>query len=162
MSYAHVHLYEKAWMWTASFIILGFVSAIGLGAYLGAQHPASHVETIDPRSARQDARFAEPGVKVRTDGSAEVIVLAQMFSFMPSEIRVPSGKPITFRLTSPDLIHGFQIVATNGNTMVVPGYVSQFTTVFDTPGNYLIVCNEYCGLGHHMMHGRLIVEGVQP
>jgi cytochrome c oxidase subunit 2 len=159
MNDATVELYERVWMWAAVVLIAFFMSAIAYGAYAGTQHPASHIETIDPRSAREDARFAQPGVTVRPDGSAEVVVLAQMFSFAPNEIRVPAGKPITFRLTSPDLIHGFQIVATNGNTMVVPGYVSQFTTVFDSPGTYLIVCNEYCGLGHHMMHGRLVVEG---
>ena len=64
---------------------------------------------------------------------------------------------VTFRLTSVDVIHGFQIVGTNANTMVVPGYVSEFTTVFDRPGEYLIVCNEYCGLSHHVMHATLIV-----
>jgi cytochrome c oxidase subunit 2 len=42
--------------------------------------------------------------------------------------------------------------------MVVPGYVSQFTTTFATPGEYLIVCNEYCGTGHHLMFAKLIVE----
>jgi len=29
--------------------------------------------------------------------------------------------------------------------------------VFNTPGNYLIVCNEYCGIGHHSMVSRLYV-----
>ncbi len=40
--------------------------------------------------------------------------------------------------------------------MVVPGYVSQFTTQFPA-GEYLVVCNEYCGVGHHMMSGKLKV-----
>jgi cytochrome c oxidase subunit 2 len=162
MSYEQVELYDKFWMWAAALMIATFMGVVGYGALSGSQHPASHVETIDPRTAREDARFAQPGVTLRPDGSAQVIVLAQLFSYSPNEIRVPVGKPVTFRLTSPDVIHGFQIVGSNGNTMVVPGYVSQFTTVFNTPGNYLIVCNEYCGLGHHMMHGTLIVEGKQP
>ncbi len=161
MNDLHVDAYESVWMWLAALIIVLFTAAIGYGAYAGTQHPASHVETINPKTARQDARFAKPGVIQHGDGSVEVIALAQMFSFAPSEIRVPAGKRVTFRLTSPDVIHGFQIVATNGNSLVVPGYVSQFTTVFKEPGNYLIVCNEFCGLGHHMMHGRLIVEGAR-
>jgi cytochrome c oxidase subunit 2 len=40
--------------------------------------------------------------------------------------------------------------------MVIPGYVSQFTTRF-APGEYLVACNEYCGVGHHMMASRLKV-----
>jgi cytochrome c oxidase subunit 2 len=87
-----------------------------------------------------------------------VVVVAMMFAFENAEIRVPAGRPVTFRVTSTDVTHGFQIVGTNGNTMVVPGYISQFTTVFRDPGEYLIVCNEYCGLGHHIMSAKLIVE----
>jgi cytochrome c oxidase subunit 2 len=46
--------------------------------------------------------------------------------------------------------------------MVVPGYVSQFTTTFTRSGEYLITCNEYCGIAHHMMVGKLIVKAEQP
>jgi hypothetical protein len=31
---------------------------------------------------------------------------------------------------------------------------SQFTTVFSRPGDYLIVCHEFCGNRHHAMFGR--------
>jgi len=75
---------------------------------------------------------------------------------------IPAGQRVTFRMTSTDVTHGFLIVGTNANTMLVPGYVSQFTTVFQRPGEYLIVCNEYCGLGHHLMSAKLIVEEAKP
>jgi cytochrome c oxidase subunit II len=152
-----VHLYEKAWMWAAGAIILVFLSSILFGALAQASAPPSHVETIDPTTARTDPRFAQPGVTIHDDGSATVVALSQMFSFAPMEIRVPANRPVTFRLTSPDIIHGFQVVGTNGNAMVVPGYVTEFTTTF-APGDYLIVCNEYCGIAHHIMQGRLIAE----
>ena len=29
---------------------------------------------------------------------------------------------------------------------------------FDEPGEHLLVCHEYCGIGHHTMAGRFIVE----
>jgi cytochrome c oxidase subunit 2 len=74
-------------------------------------------------------------------------------------IRVPVRTPVTFRVTSSDVLHGFQIVGTNVNLTVSPGYVSEVTTTFARPGEYLIVCNEYCGLAHHLMQGRVIVEG---
>jgi cytochrome c oxidase subunit 2 len=116
------------------------------------------VETIDPKSVWTDPRFANRGVEQTPGGSVRVTGIAMMFAFQPGEIRVPAGKKVTFRLTSADVVHGFQIVGTNANAMVVPGYVTQFSTVFERPGEYLIVCNEYCGLGHHMMMGKLIVE----
>jgi cytochrome c oxidase subunit 2 len=152
-----VHLYEKAWMGAAAAMIAVFLGSILFGALAQASAPPSHVETIDPTSARTDPRFAAPGVTLNPDGSATVVVLAQMYAYLPTEIRVPAHRPVTFRLTSPDVIHGFQIVGTNGNTMVIPGYVSEFTTLFE-PGDYLIVCNEFCGIAHHIMQGRLIAE----
>ena len=152
-----VHVYEKAWMGAAALMIAVFVCSILFGALAQASTPPSHVQTIAPTTARQDPRFAAPSVTVNPDGSATVVVLAQMYAFAPAEMRVPAHRPVTFRLTSPDVIHGFQIVATNGNTMVIPGYVSEFTTTFQ-PGEYLIVCNEFCGLGHHIMQGKLIAE----
>jgi cytochrome c oxidase subunit 2 len=54
------------------------------------------------------------------------------------------------------------VTGTNANTMIVPGYISQFTTVFDAPGDYLVTCHEFCGNGHHAMYGRIIVERAAP
>ncbi len=156
----NVDFYEKIWMWAAVGIIVVFLASIGITTFGMAIQPPSHVEMIDPETVLADEEFGDPGVTINVDGSATVVVRAFMYGFVPNEIRVPRGRPVTFRLTSPDVIHGFQIVGTNGNTMVVPGYVSQFTTRFDRAGEYLIVCNEYCGLGHHVMAAKLIVEDV--
>lgn len=153
----NVPLYEKIWMYLAGGIIVSFLVMVFAGVASSALQPPSHVETIDPAAVWTDARFATRGVTVSETG-ATVVAVGMMFAFNPSEIRVPAGRPVTFRLTSVDVIHGFQIVGTNANTMLVPGYVSQFTTTFARPGTYLIVCNEFCGLSHHLMYGTLIVE----
>ncbi|HWC72359.1 MAG TPA: cytochrome c oxidase subunit II, partial [Gemmatimonadales bacterium] len=156
----NVPLYEKLWMWASGTLIVAFVATIVVGLAGSALQPPSHVETIDPTKVWSDPRFKQRGVAATSNG-ATVVMIAMMFAYQPAEIHVPAGKPVTFRLTSADVIHGFEIVGTNGNTMVVPGYVSQFTTVFHTPGEYLIVCNEYCGLSHHLMSAKLIVEGAR-
>jgi cytochrome c oxidase subunit 2 len=154
----HVDFYEKLWMYAAVGIIVIFLASMGYTTFGRAIQPPSNIETIDPATVRSDEEFGSPGVTINADGSATVVIQAFMFAFLPNEIRVPRARDVTFRLTSPDVIHGFQIVQTNGNTMVVPGYVSQFTTRFNRAGEYLIVCNEYCGLGHHLMSAKLIVE----
>jgi cytochrome c oxidase subunit 2 len=154
----NVPLYEKIWMWAAGAVIAAFLLTVVVGFAASALQPPSHVETIDPAKVFSDPRFAKQGVTETADG-ATVTVVAMTFAFLPEEVHVPAGKPVTFRVTSVDVVHGFEIVGTNGNTMVVPGYVSQFTTTFATPGEYLIVCNEYCGTGHHVMSAKLIVEG---
>ncbi|HEX9691909.1 MAG TPA: cytochrome c oxidase subunit II [Gemmatimonadales bacterium] len=154
----HIHVYERVWMWSAAGIIALFLSMIAFATISQGRIPPSHVETVDPRSIWTDARFANRGVTVAADGSVTVTLIAMMYAFQPNEIRVPPGRPVTFRIASADVVHGFQIVGTNGNTMIVPGYVSQFTMTFPESGEYLITCNEFCGVGHHGMYATLIVE----
>jgi cytochrome c oxidase subunit 2 len=157
-----VERYETIWMWGAGLLIIMFLGAIGLTAGLAAVHPPSHIETVDPAALDAHPEFGSPSVTTRPDGSVVVSVVAAMFSFAPDPIEVPVNRPVTFRLTSSDVIHGFQVVGTNANAMVMPGYVSQFTITFSRPGEYAIACNEFCGLAHHMMVGKLIVKGEQP
>jgi len=154
----NVDLYERIWMWGAAVIVAVFLVAIGVSTFAYAVRPPSHVETIDPSAVMQDPRFATPGVTTAADGSVHVTMVAMTFAFLPNEVHVPVGKPVTFRITSMDVTHGFEIAGTNANTMVVPGYVSQFTYTFTTPGERLVVCNEYCGTGHHTMQGKVIVD----
>ena len=48
----------------------------------------------------------------------------------------------------------------NINTQIVPGYEMVLTLTPDTSGDQTIICNEYCGIGHHMMTGKIyITEG---
>jgi len=154
----NVELYERIWMWVAAGLLALFLCAIFVSAGVNAIQPPSHIETVDPTTLATNPEFGTPGVKVQPDGSVVVSVVAQMFSFSPDPIEVPANRPVTFRLTSPDVIHGFEVVGTNANAMVIPGYVSQFTVTFKNPGEYLIGCNEYCGTMHHNMVGKLIVK----
>ena len=154
----HVHLYERIWMWAASALIVMFLGAILLTTVTQAVQPPSHVETVDPTNLAAVPEFAEPAVRTMSDGRVVVSVLAGMFAFAPDPMEVPANVPITFRLTSQDVVHGFQVVGTNANAMAIPGYVSQFTVTFDTPGEHTIACNEYCGLMHHAMVGKVIVK----
>ena len=157
-----VEFYERIWMWAAAGLIALFLGAILLGAGLQAVQPPSHIETLDPTQLANHPEFGSPKVTTREDGSIVVPVRAEMFSFAPDPIEVPANKPITFRLTSADVMHGFEVVGTNANAMAIPGYVSQFTVTFPKAGEYPIVCNEYCGGLHHYMVGHLIVKATTP
>jgi cytochrome c oxidase subunit 2 len=65
---------------------------------------------------------------------------------------------VTFTLASPDVNHGLVLTGTNANVMVIPGQISQVTARFDRPGEYLWVCPEYCGFGHHQMYGKVVAR----
>ena len=158
----HVELYERIWMWAAGALILVFLGVILVTAGLHATAPPSHIETVDPTALDSHPEFGEPGVTETPDGGIKAVVVASTFFYDPDPIEVPAGRPVTFRITSSDVIHGFQIVGTNANAMAIPGYVSQFTLTFARPGEYVITCNEYCGLMHHAMVGSLHVREAQP
>ena len=152
----NVDLYERIWMYGTAGMLALFFGSTAVSALGRRIQPPSHVETIDPRTALGDPRFATRGVWQDDQGGVHVTVVGMMFVWLPDQVTVPADTPVTFHLTAIDVTHGYQIVRTNGQTMVIPGYVSQFTTRF-APGEYLIACNEYCGLGHHAMAGRLTV-----
>lgn len=93
--------------------------------------------------------------------SYEVNVVARMWFFdfggNQNEITIPTVSRVTFFLTSADVIHGFKIINKDINIMAVPGVIGRLETTFDKPGEYLIVCYEYCGIGHQGMYGKIKV-----
>ncbi|HET8624485.1 MAG TPA: cytochrome c oxidase subunit II, partial [Gemmatimonadales bacterium] len=88
----------------------------------------------------------------------EVVVVAQAWAFNPAEIRVPAQAEVTFIATTIDIIHGFYVAGTRVNMMLIPGQLSRNSYRFKEPGEHLLICHEYCGLGHHAMYGKVIVE----
>jgi cytochrome c oxidase subunit 2 len=147
--------------WTAvvfAAIVVVFVAIVSATVALHDQ-PPSHRETIDPTTLHLAGEFIEAdlGTSVGPDGGITTRIIAAQFAFVPQCAVVPQGKPVTFRLASPDVIHGILVTGTNVNTMVVPGYVSEVHTVFAESGDYLMPCHEFCGLGHGEMMAHIRV-----
>lgn len=88
-----------------------------------------------------------------------VDVLAERFSFTPSQIRTTTGTTLTIRLTSDDTSHGFRIVGSDVN-VEIPKRSRGTTTVTFTPpkpGRYTFQCSRLCGAGHSFMRGEILV-----
>ena len=113
---------------------------------------------IDPQTVKESEIFADAGLKEIGDNEYEIAIVAEMFSFQPGDLEIPAGATVHFTLASPDVTHGFKITDTNVNVMVVPGHISEVSHTFDQPGEYLILCNEYCGLGHEYMANTITVN----
>lgn len=153
----HVDKYERYWI-NASMVMLGvFFASLIAGAAIFGVRPASSDGFINPLKLNE-TQFASPGVRHMGGNQYEVYMLAQTWSFVPAEVRVPVGAEVTFKITSRDVTHGFMIEKTNVNLMVLPGNIAQSRTTFNTPGEFAFVCHEYCGRNHHAMHGVIIVE----
>jgi len=101
--------------------------------------------------------FDEGEVIEHTEDRFEIHYLAMMWEFEPENVEVPSGSTVDLYLTSDDVLHGFQILGTNVNLMAVPGTVNYARVKLDEPGEYRIVCHEYCGSEHHAMAASITV-----
>ncbi len=155
----HVDQLERKWI-TISLLVIGlFVGIITLDALFHGINPPSKVETIESASLHLSQEFAEDNLGVQVDANGKVVVrmVAGRYSFFPKHIDVPAETPLTFRWVSMDVLHGVHIPMTNMSTMIVPGYVAEITTVFPKPGEYPLLCNEYCGLGHNHMWSNVSV-----
>ena len=90
--------------------------------------------------------------KTQTDSVLEV--KARNFEFDRTEYRVRTGEPVRFRFVSEEGEHGIEIPETgiklrDGQTV---------TVTFEHPGEYEIICNIPCGIGHAKMFAKLIIE----
>jgi cytochrome c oxidase subunit 2 len=150
---------ERRWFAVMLCMLALMLAVIVFSGVTEALHPPSNVETIDPLTLHQGGEFAESnlGTAAEPGGAVTVRMIAQQYSFVPSCVRVPAGTAVTFRLTSADVLHGFQLIGTNVNSMVMPGFISEVRTTFDQPGDYRMPCHEYCGGGHQGMWARVVV-----
>jgi cytochrome c oxidase subunit 2 len=172
-----IHDYEKLWFGLSLLLIVAFIGTVTYGAVgAGVEMVSDDGGTVEPEfgAVYQHEKIAQQqqaGPRaIHVEGNEyEVGIVAQRFAFIPGSgdpIEVPEDSEVTFYITSPDVIHGFSIVGTNVNTMVIPGQMSEITVEFDElAGNeskeYGIVCHEYCGSteqgGHEDMAGAIRV-----
>ena len=102
--------------------------------------------------------FAESKIIEQAPKRYEVHYVAQMWNFEPADLAVAPGSTVDIYLATKDVTHGMQIVGTNVNLMAVPGAVNYARVKFDRAGDYLVVCNEYCGVAHHNMAAHIHVS----
>jgi cytochrome c oxidase subunit 2 len=155
---ATVYLYELAWILPSIAIPVGMLAALLVTAFGAGIHVPSVAGRVDPAKVVETPPFDRPGVVQTGPLRYEVRMVGQIWSFTPNEIRVPVGSTVTFVTTSRDVIHGLFIPAANVNVMLIPGQISRVSARFDREGEFFMACHEYCGIAHHTMGGKVIVE----
>jgi len=150
--------YERMFLIVAVAVLLGFQAAIGISVALTRVRLPAPVERVDARTLRQTPPFNQPGLRQTGPNTYEAVIIAQAWQFNPNEITVPVGSTVTFLVSSPDVTHGFELTGTDVNAMVVPGEVTKVTAHFTKSGDYVFLCNEYCGFGHQTMYGKVVVR----
>jgi len=147
----HIHRYEKYWLAFGFISIITFIVVMFIMAFSNGHHPGGGMHVIDPTKVEQTAPFNEPGLKKIGENLYEAHIVAMAFGYNPAKLEIPAGATVRFSVTSRDVIHSFSIPGTNVNMEIVPGHISTREHTFKKAGKYLVLCNEYCGAGHHMM-----------
>jgi cytochrome c oxidase subunit 2 len=131
----HVEGYRSGLFW--GLVVLGIVAAVA---------------TLRPWP--YDVSAADDAMTVTATGSQ------WSWEIVPQE--VPVGRTVVFKVTSNDVNHGFGVYDPEGTmvfqTQAMPGYVNQVRYTFTKPGQYRVLCMEYCGLVHHDMIDRIDVK----
>jgi cytochrome c oxidase subunit 2 len=93
---------------------------------------------------------------VHPPAGSDVYLIARLWEWWPV-LELEKDQSYRLHLSSMDWQHGFSLQPTNINIQVQPGYEMVLTITPSEAGEFSVVCNEYCGIGHHIMVGKIYV-----
>jgi cytochrome c oxidase subunit 2 len=160
------HTSEKVWFTIAFAWCMVLFAMMPLWHLKGGQNPAGIRARVDPAAYRERVQQFIQDYQVGTaeNGSpivapppgSDVYLQGQMWLWTPV-LQLQQNAEYTLHLSSLDVNHGFNLYPFNINFQVVPGYDYGLRVTPTEAGDFRIVCNEFCGVGHHLMVGRVIV-----
>jgi len=114
---------------------------------------AEHTQKmIDEYQVRDEAGFPV----VHPPPGSDVYLIARLWQWWPI-LELEKDQAYRLHLSSMDYQHGFSLQPVNINIQVQPGYDLVATLKPNQAGEFGIVCNEFCGIGHHLMVSKIYV-----
>jgi len=161
------HKAERVWFTVAFVWCLVLFAMMPFWHLRGGQNPSGIRARVEPTDyiarVQQFVRDygtgeSEAGIPiVAPPPGSDIYLLAAQFQWTPI-LQLEEGAEYTLHLSSLDVNHGFNLFPVNVNFQVVPGYDYGLRVTPTEAGDYRIVCDEFCGIGHHLMVGRVIVD----
>ena len=157
---------EKIWVTIAFLWCMVLFAMMPIWHWVGGQNPSGIRGKVEPaRFSERVEKFVqdykvgeEKGVPVvAPPPGSDIYMLGRMWAWYPV-LKLKLGATYTLHLSSLDLNHGFSLFPVNINFQVVPGYDYGLKITPNESGTFHVVCNEFCGIGHHLMVGKVIVE----
>jgi len=157
---------EKFWIAISFVWCLVLFAMMPLWHLKGGQNPSGIRHTVDNAAwMERFDRFVsdyqvgeEAGIPVvKPPPGSHVYLQGTMWQWRPVLI-LEEGASYTLHITSLDINHGFSLYPANVNFQIVPGYDYGLRITPNNPGEYKVICNEFCGIQHHIMIGKIIVE----
>ena len=87
-----------------------------------------------------------------------VEITAKRFGFVPEQITLKKGEPVTLRLHSEDVTHGFFMRKLKIDAEVEAGKTTDVTITPEVAGSYTTICDHFCGANHGNMKMTIVVE----
>ena len=144
-------------------LIMFFMMIFWHGA--GEQNLSNEAYRIKPQRFAEKAQAMIDEYQVREEAGIPVVhppagndiyLIARLWQWWPI-LELEKGQSYRLHLSSLDWMHGFSLQPVNINLQIHPDYEMVITVTPTTSGEFGIVCNEYCGIGHHTMLGRMYV-----
>ena len=157
---------EKTWLTVALVWCVFLTIMMPLWYFMGRQNvPAETYRTTPQDYAAVVNDFVskyqvgdENGIPiVAAPPGSDVYLRASTWQWYPI-LQLEKGQEYRLHISSMDLQHGFSLQPVNINLQVIPGYDYVATITPTSSGEFTIVCNEFCSLGHHTMIGKIIVK----
>ena len=159
------HGAERIWVGIAFVWCMVMSVAMPYWHFYGKQNSTGASYSVTPVDfAQRVMKFVETNQVGEMNGvpivepapGGDAYLQAQMWRWTPI-LKLKKGQEYRVHISSLDLQHGFSIQPLNMNFQVLPWYDHVLTITPTSSGEFSIVCNEFCGIGHHMMSGRIIV-----
>jgi cytochrome c oxidase subunit 2 len=74
------------------------------------------------------------------------------------ELHLPIDEPVKLLLRSKDVLHDFAVAEFRVKMDMVPGMVTYMWLTPTRTGEFVVLCEELCGVAHFTMRGRVVVE----
>lgn len=162
-----LHKMEIVWI-TVSFLwgVVMFLTMI-YWHIAGKQNLSNEAYKVKPEAFAAKAEAFVAKYKVREEGTTkipvvrppaggDVYLIARLWEWWPI-LELEKDQSYRLHMSSMDWMHGFSLQPTNINIQIHPNYEMVLTVTPTQSGEFAIVCNEYCGIGHHTMLGRILV-----
>jgi cytochrome c oxidase subunit 2 len=159
------HKSERTWVAIAFGWCMVLFAMMPLWQVKGGQNPSGIRRKVEPAAffartqefIKQYQIGEDRGMPiVAPPPGSDIYLTAMSFQWTPI-LQLEQGKEYILHLSSLDVNHGFSLYPINVNFQVVPGYDYGLRVTPTAAGDFRIICNEFCGIGHHTMVGRVIV-----
>lgn len=160
-----LHRYEKSWLIVAFVFCVFLTVMMPLWYITGRQNVPTETYRVTPEQFMQRTEAFTQQYKVSDINgipvvapppNSDVYMIGRRWQWYPI-IQLQKGQRYRLHLSSLDLQHGFSLQPNNLNLQVMPGYDYVSTIIPTQVGEYSVICNEFCQIGHHLMTGRIIV-----